>query len=82
MTCREMTEFLADYIVGELEPDVHAEFETHLSACPNCTTYMVQYRGVIVAARTAYDADGQLEAESAMPDELVRIILQSIDKTP
>ena len=36
MTCREFAEFLSDYLSGELSPETRAQFEGHLTVCPNC----------------------------------------------
>ena len=54
MTCREMAEFLADYIGGELPAEVRVTFERHIEDCHNCLVFLDQYRATIVAGRTAY----------------------------
>ncbi|MEZ5319575.1 MAG: zf-HC2 domain-containing protein [Vicinamibacterales bacterium] len=90
MTCREMTDFLVDYVSGELDPAVVAEFEPHLERCPNCRVYVTQYRETIIAARLAVGAGAASDAARGaadraddpppMPDELVRAILNAIRK--
>jgi anti-sigma factor RsiW len=72
MTCRECTDFLADYVAEELAPDELAIFERHLNACPNCVEYMRQYRVTIAAGRAAC-ADPDAPAE--IPEALIRAIL-------
>ena len=74
MTCRECAEFLADYLANELPNDVRAIFERHLSLCPNCVTYLDQYRDTIVACQRAFAA-GTAVAEPEIPEELIRAIL-------
>ena len=74
MTCRECSEFLADYAAGELDPAELAIFERHLQACPNCLTYVQQYSRTIEATRNAFGADPQNEPED-FPEELIRAIL-------
>ena len=36
MKCRELAEFLMDYVSGELSQESRAHFEFHLSKCTNC----------------------------------------------
>ena len=71
MNCRECAEFLVDYCSSELAPEVRATFERHLTLCPNCLTYVEQYRATIEAGKAAFDDD----AIEDFPEELVRAIL-------
>jgi anti-sigma factor RsiW len=71
VTCRECAEFLADYLSGELAAEVAATFERHLTRCPNCVSYLEQYRATIEAGKVAC-AD---EPPDDFPEELVRAIL-------
>lgn len=75
-TCRQITEFLADYIGGELNASVRADFESHIEGCPDCVTFIAQYRRTIEVSHTAYD-DVQTEP---IPSDLVQAILQSLKK--
>jgi putative zinc finger protein len=72
MTCRELTEFIADYLSGELSPDTRQSFEHHLSVCPNCVNYLASYKAAIELGRGALAVD-----ETDVPDDLVRAILNS-----
>jgi len=74
VTCRECDEFLSDYLAGELPAEVVTTFETHLSRCRNCVTYMEQYRETILAGQRACEA-GAADAPPEMPEELIRAIL-------
>lgn len=76
MTCRELSDFLADYVAGELPPQVLAEFETHTDDCGNCLTFLAQYR---LTARAGADAFSDLPAD-ALPEELVVAILAAVEK--
>jgi anti-sigma factor RsiW len=76
MTCLEIADFLMDYLSGELPPDVRAQFDRHLSVCPNCRAYIATYQATIDLGRKAFaapDADAQAE----VPEELVSAILDS-----
>jgi anti-sigma factor RsiW len=76
MTCRELAEFLADYLSGEIPSDVRAAFEDHLSRCPNCRNYLASYRITIELGRQAFeDVDAEVPAD--VPEDLVKAILAS-----
>ena len=76
-TCREVIDFLADYVNGELPPRVRAHFETHLLQCPACAAYVRSYDE---ALRLARGSGGVLEQQllpEDVPEELVTAILAS-----
>ena len=50
MTCRDMVQFLMDYLSEELPDDTRTVFELHVNACPDCVTYLATYRETIVLA--------------------------------
>lgn len=77
MTCRQVADFLADYLSGALAADIRVQFDRHLSVCPNCQAYLATYRATIELGRKAFaapDADAQPE----VPDELVSAILSAV----
>ena len=80
LTCRACADFLADYLSGELEIEVRASFEVHLDRCRNCRTYLEQYAAVIRAGQKACQQENETAAR-AMPEELVRAILEAQKKT-
>ena len=73
LTCRELIEFLAAYVDGELPADERATFDAHLAVCPHCVDYLHGYREAIRLGRDALDPE---IAESA-PEELVAAILSA-----
>ncbi len=74
MTCRELADFLGDYVGGELDAQVRAVFDAHLAACPECVTYLRTYRDTIRLVKDACrDAEDSLPAD--VPEGLVRAIL-------
>jgi predicted anti-sigma-YlaC factor YlaD len=79
LTCRACADFLADYLSGELELEVRASFEVHLDRCRNCRNYLEQYAAVITAGQKACQKENE-EAARAMPEELVRAILDARQK--
>jgi len=43
LSCRELVEFLDDYLAHALAGDALARFEKHLSDCPPCVAYLRTY---------------------------------------
>ena len=75
MTCREATEFIMDYLTGQLAGDVVARFERHLSRCEACRTYLASYRATLAMEQDAF-AD-ETAAVDPVPEELVQGILDA-----
>jgi anti-sigma factor RsiW len=75
VNCREICGFLHDYVAGELEPDVLAEFNRHLDACPNCLTFLTQYRDTIALGRAMAEA-----SVPDLPEDLVKAVLETLRK--
>jgi anti-sigma factor RsiW len=73
MTCRELTDFVLDYLAGDLPVPLRQAFDHHLDACDNCRVYLATYEATITAERLAYGDDRG--AETSLPEELVQAIL-------
>ena len=82
MNCREFTEFLHEYLFGNLPTAERAEFDKHLAECPWCVAYLDSYRKTILLEKGAFaaDADGPTPAEA--PEELVKAILSARPRKP
>jgi anti-sigma factor RsiW len=74
ITCREFIEFLADYLAGELSPASQAEFDFHLSDCPDCASYLKSYEATIRLGKEAF-ADLEAPVPAEVPQELLQGIL-------
>jgi anti-sigma factor RsiW len=72
LSCRDVIEFLAAYLDGELTPEVAGVFEVHLEICSDCVDYLASYSETIRLGREACEADA-LTAE--VPEELLHAIL-------
>ena len=74
MTCREFADFMADYLSGELGPELRHAFDYHLSLCVNCVRYLASYRETVALGKRAFeDQDAAVPAE--VPEDLVKAIL-------
>jgi len=81
LTCREFVEFLANYLAGELLPPIQAEFEFHLTDCPDCALYLKSYEVTVRLGKEACaDLDAPVPAE--VPEELVLGILAARHHKP
>jgi anti-sigma factor RsiW len=74
MTCRELADFLMDYLSGDLPDLERTAFERHLSLCQNCEEYLRQYQTTVEAGRRAFaHPDDNVPVD--VPEQLVLAIL-------
>lgn len=76
MTCRELIDFLADYLDGELPERRRQVFEQHLGECSDCRHYLESYRRTIELGKAAFAVeDGPIPQE--VPPALVQAVLNA-----
>jgi anti-sigma factor RsiW len=73
ITCRELIAFLLEYLAGELPPEREAEFERHLSVCPQCVQYLKNYKATVAMAKAAETAP-QLPVADVVDDVLAAVM--------
>lgn len=71
ITCRELIEFLIDYLDGTLAPSERQRFEQHLAVCDSCVAYLRTYEATIRMEKVV-----AIE-ESEIPEELVVAVVAS-----
>ena len=74
--CREMTDFLLDYLDGELPREQERAFDVHLAMCPHCQDYVRSYRAALEASRAAMSGDEAPEMHQP-PDDLIDAIVKA-----
>lgn len=74
MNCKELVDFLLDYLAGELPDGVRQHFELHLAACPPCVAYLKTYERTVQLGRAAF-ADPPEAVDAEIPEVLVQAIL-------
>jgi anti-sigma factor RsiW len=79
MTCRDLTEFLVDYVADDMPAATRLTFETHLARCPNCNVFLAQYRQTILVERLVLTSP-EAEAATELPDDLVRAIVKALEE--
>ena len=73
ITCREVIEFLLQYIEGELPADRRRAFDRHLQGCLSCVAYLDGYQRSIKLGRVAMQSTEQ-SARGQVPEGLLRAI--------
>jgi anti-sigma factor RsiW len=74
MTCKELIDFLGDYLEGDLPPAERREFECHLVDCAACVEYVRSYEETIRLGRGALKP-GDEGTSDDVPPELIAAIL-------
>ncbi len=77
MNCREFTEFLHEYLFGNLPARELAEFEKHLAECPWCVAYLDSYQKTMALERAAFALDDDGSPPTDAPEELITAILRA-----
>lgn len=70
MNCRECTDFLHDYLSGDLPESQRRVFEGHLELCPPCLTFLETYRKTVAQCDLVKE-----EPTEPLPEALVKAIL-------
>ena len=73
MKCRELAEFLLEYVSGELTQETRVHFELHLTRCKNCHEYLVQYQSTIKAGKIS--CDEMSDELPPIPEDLVKAVM-------
>ena len=71
ITCRQLIDFIIDYVDDALDEVSRQDFERHLGVCPSCQAYLQNYRATMSLAKIAV-TDDPLDD---VPEELVTRIL-------
>ncbi len=78
MSCKELVDLMADYLEGQLEPDVARDLDRHLADCPPCLNFLKTYRATTRLIR-------EVACEEIPPElgeRLERFLRERLGKTP
>jgi anti-sigma factor RsiW len=67
ITCRELIDFLGDYLDGRLEPDRRRCFEDHLRVCRSCVDYLAAYQRTVALGREALASGADADVQDVPP---------------
>lgn len=73
ITCRELIDFIGDYLDDTLPADSRREFERHLGVCPSCVAYLDGYRKAVRLGQEALAVTDRPAADF-VPHSLIRAI--------
>lgn len=73
MTCRELIDFLEEYLAGELTAEQVQSFDAHIAECLECRNYLASYRSTIRLSKSALARDDAVP--DSVPEDLVKAIL-------
>jgi anti-sigma factor RsiW len=59
--CTDLVGLLADFVEHHLPPDVHAELERHLAACPRCIAQLKTYQSTVSLLHSIREDDLPVE---------------------
>lgn len=74
MTCRELADFILDYVSGELPAPARAEFDQHLRKCLNCCRYLASYQQSVRMGQRAFEEE-EAQVPPEVPHQLITAIL-------
>ena len=74
MTCRELVEFLSDYLSSDLSGVEKEAFEDHIRDCVACARYLEGFAATVGLVREAF-CDPEEPVPTEVPEELVEAIL-------
>ncbi len=81
MTCRELVEFLNDYLDGQLPGPERRRFERHLGDCPDCVAYLTTYRAAVRLGKEVCRCEDE-SVPAEVPEQLVRAVLSALGRQP
>ena len=73
MTCREVRDYLFDYLAGDLAPQDRGELERHVDACQHCADNVEATRNVLRVSRAVLARVDEPSAAD-VPGSLVQAI--------
>jgi anti-sigma factor RsiW len=76
VTCKELVEFLMDYLDGILSETQRTRFGEHLAECPNCAAYLATCQEAVRIGKAVCSEEHEA-APPHVPEELVQAILSA-----
>lgn len=70
VTCKQLADFLDDYLTGAMPAEQRARVDEHLAVCPDCRHYLDSYRQTIALGKSAFSEPDDPVPES-VPDGLL-----------
>ncbi len=75
LSCKQLDEFLVDFLDGELPFATRLSMQMHLGLCRPCREFVSQYQRAIELGREAFVGQGEF---ADVPEALVQAVLESM----
>lgn len=75
LTCRQVEQFLMDYLERQVSLWTWCKFRFHLLMCSDCRQYLQDYRNAVALGRRIFDNPDD-EAEGKVPEQILAAILK------
>ena len=79
ITCRELEDFIIDYLEDTLPGRQRMIFNLHLRMCRDCRSYLEAYKGVTALGKVAFNEPDEAVSND-VPEGLVKAILAARDE--
>lgn len=76
LTCKEVEDFLIDYVDGEMNFVTRLQFRMHIGMCRDCNRYLKAYINAIHMEKQIFEHPDD-EAIGNVPDEILNAILSA-----
>ncbi len=76
MCCKQIVEFMADYLEKELPDEAYKVFEQHIKDCGCCAEFLRTYRETILLCRECM-CNKPPEDRPEIPEQLVKAIMEA-----
>ena len=77
-SCKELVDLMADYLEGQLDPEVSRDVDQHLTDCPLCLSFLKTYRATTHLIREV----ACKEIPPELGERLERFLRERLGKTP
>ena len=80
MSCKEVEDFLMDYLDGNLGFCARIHFRLHMLMCPDCSKYIKEYKNTVALGKSIFDHMDD-ELNEPIPEEILRAIKSARKKS-
>ena len=81
MTCKELADFLDDYLAGTMPVVRRSVVDEHLAICPDCRHYLASYRQTVRLGKAAFEGPDE-EVPASVPEGLLAALRASRQPRP
>lgn len=76
LSCKEICEFLCDYVDGSLNATSKSAFDAHVAACSHCKDYLTTYAETIRLSKRC--CCPKLQPPPPLPEDMIKAIVNAV----